>query len=138
MQNFDQEQTQFVHHQLTHISFSVSILIKQKMKTSASESVRFFEILTVLRPNPSLRRTERVRHLSASVLFGRYFIGPWSASVLEADVSEKKLPSRVLYRPASASVPGQSSPSRNPCHRKKTSLIVLHLFRISKACIWKA
>ena len=95
MQNFDQEQTQFVHHQLTHISFSVSILIKQKMKTSAPESVRFFEILTVLRPNDS----------SASVLFGRYFIGPWSASVLEADVSEEKLPSQVLHHPASASVP---------------------------------
>ena len=86
-------------------------LRRTKTIRPSSASVRFLEILT---GPPSLRRTERVRPSSASVLFGRYFIGPWSASVLEADVSEEKLPSRVLHRPASASVPGRPSPSRDP------------------------
>ena len=83
----------------------------------APSAVRFRPLSKFFCPNPSLRRTERVRPSSASVLFGRYFIGPWSASVLEADVSEEKLPPRVLHRPASASVPGRPSPSRDPCFK---------------------
>ena len=66
----------------------------------ASASVRFLRNLPVRRPNPSLKRTNEVR--------------PPSASVLEADGVEENLPSVVLHRPASASVLGRPSPSRDP------------------------
>ena len=78
MQNFDQEQTQFVHHQITHISFSVSILIKQKMKTSASESVRFFD-------RPSSKSVLEADEKDSFVRFLEILTGPPSESVLEAD-----------------------------------------------------
>ena len=61
-----------------------------------------------------LEADELPRPASASVRLRQKVVGPPSAFVLEADGVEESLPSVVLHRPASASVPGRSSPSRDP------------------------
>ena len=92
--------------------------------------MRFFENLTVLCPNPSLRRTKTIRSSSASVRFLEILTGPPSKSVLEADgkgssasileedVFEEKLPSRVLHRPVYIRVDNQIRPEANVFDRK--------------------
>ena len=78
----------------------------------ASASVRFEQKFIGPPSKSVLEADELPRPASASVRLRQKVVGPPSAFVLEADGVEEKLPSGVLHRPASASVPGRPSPSR--------------------------
>ena len=80
---------------------SASVCFQQKFIGPPSKSV--------------LEADELPRPASASVRLRQKVVGPPSAFVLEADGVEESLPSVVLHRPASASVPGRPSSSRDPC-----------------------
>ena len=81
----------------------------------ASASVRFEQKFIGPPSKSVLEADELPRPASASVRLRQKVVGPPSAFVLEADGVEESLPSVVLHRPASASVPGRPSSSRDPC-----------------------
>ena len=80
----------------------------------ASASVRFEQKFIGPPSKSVLEADELPRPASASVRLRQKVVGPPSASVLEADGVEENLPSVVFHRPASASVLGRPSPSRDP------------------------
>ena len=102
-----------IHYHCITVADGLSKWISGKTPGSI-KSVRFWQKLMGPPSESVLEADELPRPASASVRFGRKLIGPPSASVLEADGVEKNLPSVVLHRPASASVPGRPSPSRDP------------------------